>query len=301
LDRKLNTFESNSDRQIETLRESMGTVDRNVTDSLSSVIARISICERILEQLKSTSASQIETLRVGIAAVDRKITDSIQQPKSRPPDSSPASKPSVSSVRPSPSPVPRMAAASGNSDRALKFVLVGDSGVGKSQIVSQFTKHEFSDFPRAAFGAEFSGATICVHNHNVLLQLWDTPGQERFRSIAPAYYQGAIGALAVYDITSSDSFASIPGWLCGLRARAHPQIAIILIGNRADSGKLRAVSFEEGRSFAQSAHLLFIETSAKDATNISQAFEMLASEVIRRIEKGDLPEPTTAQSSRPKA
>jgi GTPase SAR1 family protein len=102
------------------------------------------------------------------------------------------------------------------------------------------------------------------------------------------YYRDAVGALALYDITSSSSFAAMGNWLRELRELAHPKLAIVLIGNKADLDTSRTVTCGEGRSFAEREYVLFIETSERDATNVSEAFELMTAEVIARYERGDL-------------
>jgi small GTP-binding protein len=168
----------------------------------------------------------------------------------------------------------------------MRLALVGDSGVGKSNILSQFMNQKFTPTHIATIAAGFETKTIEVHGHKGEFQLWDTSGQPKFRALMPLYIRGAVGALVFYDVTSSASFASIGSWLEELRKAARPQVAIILVGNKADCEELRAVSFEEGKSFADREQLLFIETSAKDGTNISEAFEMVTAEAIVRYEKG---------------
>jgi Ras-related protein Rab-11A len=249
---------------MQILRESMGTVEQKITDSLSSVVARLSVCEGELK-----SRSPVST-----------------------PTPTPTKKSWFSRNKHTPSPVPSITQppTSGNSDPAadflLKFVIVGDTGVGKSQIVSQFTKQQFSLHARPTAGVKYGTKTIQVHNHKATLQLWDTSGAECYRPITLAHYRNVIGALAVYDVTSSVSFASIGGWLEGLREKARPHCVMVIVGNKTDCDELRVVSFQEEKSFADREHLLFIETSANDAANISQVFELLSAEVIRVYEKG---------------
>jgi Ras-related protein Rab-11A len=102
------------------------------------------------------------------------------------------------------------------------------------------------------------------------------------------YCRKAVGALLVYDVTSSNSFASIGRLLEGIREQANPQVAIILIGNKTDCDALRKVNVEEGKGFAEREHLLFLETSAVDATNVTEAFKLVTAEVIARYERGAL-------------
>jgi small GTP-binding protein len=182
----------------------------------------------------------------------------------------------------------------------LKFILVGGTSAGKTQIIRTFIEQKFNPDVSATVGASFVPKTIDIRNRKVNLQLWDTSGVERSRQLLPMYCRDTQAALFVYDVTSSYSFAHIGLWLEVIRAHSHPHIALILIGTKTDLVDERQVRFEDGESFADREHMLFIETSAKDATNLSQAFELMAIETIRRIENGDLPKPPSAKPSRPK-
>jgi small GTP-binding protein len=194
-------------------------------------------------------------------------------------------KPSPSPL-PLPPPPPRVARSfDDRADHGLKIILIGDSGVGKSQIVSQYVEQKFKDNLAATVGVVYGAKTIDVHNYKAKLQICDTSGIERYRVQITQYFRGVVGALAVYDITDSNSFGSIRNWLVLLRNLVDPDVAIILVGNKSDHEGQRMVSFEEGQRFAEREHLLFSETSAKVATNISQAFELLVAEVIARYEK----------------
>jgi Ras-related protein Rab-11A len=127
--------------------------------------------------------------------------------------------------------------------------------------------------------------TIQVHNRTSLLEIYDTPGVEAYRSLLGLCIRGAVGALLVYDVTYSKSFASVRDWLQCFREQADPQAAIILIGNKTDCAERREVSFEEGKSYAESEHMLFIETSALNGTNIPEAFQMLTAEALERRDR----------------
>jgi Ras-related protein Rab-2A len=122
----------------------------------------------------------------------------------------------------------------------------------------------------------------------VKLQIWDTAGQESFRSITRSYYRGAAGALLVYDITRRDTFQHLSRWLEEAKQHAQPNMVILLIGNKNDLEHKRAVSLEEGRAFADANGLLFMETSAKTAYNVEQAFLKTAEEIHDKILSGDI-------------
>jgi Ras-related protein Rab-2A len=120
----------------------------------------------------------------------------------------------------------------------------------------------------------------------VKLQIWDTAGQESFRSITRSYYRGAAGALLVYDITRRDTFQHLSRWLEEAKQHAHENMVILLIGNKSDLEHRRAVSTQEGQEFADAHGLLFLETSAKTAFNVEMAFLKTADEIHRNIQNG---------------
>ncbi|KAG2462611.1 RB11A protein, partial [Polypterus senegalus] len=130
------------------------------------------------------------------------------------------------------------------------FVLIGESGVGKSNLLSRFTKNEFNHDSRTTIGVEFSTRTVIVDGLTVKAQIWDTAGLERYRAITSAYYRGAVGALLVYDISKHLTYASVERWLKELYDHADPHIVVMLVGNKSDLAHVRAVPTEEARDFA---------------------------------------------------
>ena len=188
-------------------------------------------------------------------------------------------------------------------------VLIGDSGVGKSNLLSRFTRNEFNLESKSTIGVEFATRSIQVDGKTIKAQIWDTAGeraeiryemrwelkhcksgQERYRAITSAYYRGAVGALLVYDIgsyhlTSSGvlvvteiiaakhlTYENVERWLRELRDHADANIVIMLVGNKSDLRHLRAVPTDESKAFAEKNTLSFIETSALDSTNVETAF-----------------------------
>jgi small GTP-binding protein len=173
-------------------------------------------------------------------------------------------------------------------DFLIKIVLIGDSGVGKTNLLSRFTRDQFNPESKSTIGVEFATKTMEIDGKNVKAQIWDTAGQERYRAITSAYYRGAIGAMLLYDITASLSFSSLSRWLQELRENADPNIVILLVGNKSDLAENRAVATDEGVGFSKSESLLFIETSARDASNVQEAFTLLITEVVKKLDKKDL-------------
>ncbi|XP_057970588.1 ras-related protein Rab11D [Malania oleifera] len=173
-------------------------------------------------------------------------------------------------------------------DYVFKIVLIGDSAVGKSQVLARFARNEFSLDSKATIGVEFQTRTLIIHHKSVKAQIWDTAGQERYRAVTSAYYRGAVGAMLVYDITKRQSFDHIPRWLEELRSHADKNIVIMLIGNKTDLENQRAVPTEDAKEFAQKEGLFFLETSALEATNVETAFSTVLTEIFNIVNKKNL-------------
>ncbi|XP_031490405.1 ras-related protein RABA2a [Nymphaea colorata] len=186
-------------------------------------------------------------------------------------------------------------------DYLFKIVLIGDSGVGKSNLLSRFTRNEFCLESKSTIGVEFATRTLQVEGRTVKAQIWDTAGQERYRAITSAYYRGALGALLVYDVTKPTTFENVGRWLKELRDHADSNIVIMLIGNKTDLKHLRAVATEDAQTFSEKEGLSFLETSALEATNVEKAFQTILSEIYRIISKksisSDEPGASTASAA----
>ncbi|KAL3693753.1 hypothetical protein R1sor_007404 [Riccia sorocarpa] len=194
-----------------------------------------------------------------------------------------------------------MANGFGERDRKIDFlfkvVLIGDSAVGKSQLLARFSRNEFSLESKATIGVEFQTRTIVVQQKTIKAQIWDTAGQERYRAVTSAYYRGAVGAMLVYDITKRQSFDHVHRWLEELRAHTDNNIVIMLIGNKSDLSNLRQVPTEDAKEYAEREGLFFLETSAMDATNVEAAFFTVLSEIYRIVSKKALIADEKAQSN----
>ncbi|XP_043933794.1 ras-related protein Rab-11A isoform X1 [Protopterus annectens] len=164
-----------------------------------------------------------------------------------------------------------------------RLVLIGDSGVGKSNLLSRFTRNEFNLESKSTIGVEFATRSIRVDAKTIKAQIWDTAGQERYRAITSAYYRGAVGALLVYDIAKHLTYENVERWLKELRDHADNNIVIMLVGNKSDLRHLRAVPTEEAKAFAEKNSLSFIETSALDSTNVETAFQTILTEIYRIV------------------
>ncbi|MQL96169.1 hypothetical protein Taro_028843 [Colocasia esculenta] len=170
-------------------------------------------------------------------------------------------------------------------DYLFKVVLIGDSGVGKSNLLSRFTRNEFSTESKSTIGVEFATRSIHVDDKVVKAQIWDTAGQERYRAITSAYYRGAVGALLVYDVTRHITFENVERWLKELRGHTDSNTVIMLVGNKADLRHLRAVSTEDAKAFAERENSFFMETSALESMNVESAFTEVLTQIYRVVSR----------------
>jgi small GTP-binding protein len=182
----------------------------------------------------------------------------------------------------------------------LKIVLTGESGTGKTNILSQFVRSNFNPNAKTTIGVECATKTFQVGTTTVKAQIWDTAGQERFRAITSTYYRGAHGAILVYDITNTQSFRNAARWLQELRNFAESNVPVALVGNKCDLEAMRSVSQDEGIRYAEAERLIFFETSAKTAVNLNEAFTALATEIVESIKKGGLPGSQTTVNAAPR-
>lgn len=173
-------------------------------------------------------------------------------------------------------------------DYVYKIVVIGDSAVGKTQILSRFAKNEFTFDSKSTIGVEFQTRTVSIQNKVIKAQIWDTAGQERYRAVTSAYYRGALGAMLVYDITKRQTFDHVARWVEELRAHADSSIIIMLIGNKADLIDGRQVPTEDAVEFAQDQGLFFSETSALTGDNVETAFFKVLEEIYDRVSKKSL-------------
>eukprot|EP00055_Hartaetosiga_balthica_P005009 m.14019 g.14019 ORF g.14019 m.14019 type:complete len:218 (+) comp4241_c0_seq1:51-704(+) len=167
----------------------------------------------------------------------------------------------------------------------FKYIIIGDSAVGKSCLLLQFTDNRFQMVHDLTIGVEFGARMVTIDKKQIKLQIWDTAGQESFRSITRSYYRGAAGALLVYDVTRRDTFEHLDSWLADARTHSNPNMVIMLIGNKSDLAENREVEYEEGERFARAHNLMFLETSAKTSSNVEDAFTSTASRIYEKIQK----------------
>ncbi|XP_030379157.1 ras-related protein Rab-18 [Scaptodrosophila lebanonensis] len=164
-------------------------------------------------------------------------------------------------------------------DRAIKLLIIGESGVGKSSLIRRFVENKFDENHDVTIGMDFKSKVMNVDGIDYKVALWDTAGAERFRSLTPSFYRKALGAILVYDITNRDSLVKLEAWLAELDSYSdNPNIAIIVVGNKID--KDRVVDREEGRKFARKHRALFIETSAKCDQFVSDVFKEIVEKIV---------------------
>ena len=170
-------------------------------------------------------------------------------------------------------------------DYLFKYLIIGNSGVGKSCLLIRFTDDKFEEGYVTTIGVDFKIKTLEIEGKSVKLQIWDTAGQERFRNIVSTYYKGGHGIMMVYDITDLESFRCLDSWLKEIEKNASKNVYKILVGNKNDMEKERKVSFEKGMEFADLHGMKFFETSAKENKNVEEAFKEMTKDIINSLKK----------------
>lgn len=153
--------------------------------------------------------------------------------------------------------------------------MIGDSGVGKSNLLSRFVDNVFNMDSKPTIGVEFATKTTNIDGKCIKNQIWDTAGQERFRAITNAYYRGAVGAIIAFDLTKAKTFENVQKWLGELKENAEQRITVMLVGNKSDLADTREVSPELIEDYANKNKLYYLETSAATGSNVNEAFTQL--------------------------
>ena len=179
-----------------------------------------------------------------------------------------------------------MATPGMNYDYLLKYIIIGDAAVGKSNLLLRFSQNDFKSEYQLTIGVEFGAKNIDISNRKYRLQIWDTAGQENYRSITRAYYKNSVCAILVYDITNRDSYEHISSWVEDCLAQSPKTVFMVLVGNKSDLNEQRKVTFEEGQQMAKNNNMLFYETSAKSGLNVDKVFEDSAKEIHKKINDG---------------
>ncbi|XVF50457.1 hypothetical protein PTKIN_Ptkin04bG0102500 [Pterospermum kingtungense] len=182
-------------------------------------------------------------------------------------------------------------------DYLFKAVLIGDSAVGKSNLLSRFATDEFRLDSKPTIGVEFAYRNVKIGDKIIKAQIWDTAGQERFRAITSSYYRGALGALLVYDITRRTTFENVKKWMHELREFGNLDMVVVLVGNKSDLSQSRQVNEEEGRNLAETEGLFFMETSALENVNVEEAFLRMIAKIHEITSKKYLDTAKTNETS----
>ena len=172
-----------------------------------------------------------------------------------------------------------------NFDYLLKYIIIGDAGVGKSNILLRYVYSTFKSEYQLTIGVEFGEKNVQLNDKNYKIQIWDTAGNEQFRSITRTYYKNSVCAIVVYDITRRESFESVINWIEDCKLNSPKTVFMILVGNKSDLNDNRQVTTEEGEEFATRYGIRFFETSAKDGVNIEEIFTESIQFIANRIEK----------------
>ena len=168
----------------------------------------------------------------------------------------------------------------------FKYIIIGDSAVGKSNLLLQYCHNKFNDDYQATIGVEFGAKNLTVNNKIYRVQIWDTAGQENFRSITRAYYKNSVCALVVYDITNKDTFNNVQTWIEDCKNQSPKTIFMVLVGNKNDLEDKRQVKYEEGMELANKNGMMFFETSAKSGFNVEEIFNSSAKAIAQKIDDG---------------
>lgn len=160
--------------------------------------------------------------------------------------------------------------------REVKCVVLGDTGVGKSSLVLKFVSGNFKPYSESTIGASFMSKLLTHKGVSIKFQIWDTAGQEKYHSLAPMYYRGAAAAVIVYDITRGNTFKTLKNWIDELKAQGPKDIALAIAGNKSDMSSSREVDTKTAREYAEEIGALYLETSAKDDTNVQEIFVRLS-------------------------
>lgn len=178
-------------------------------------------------------------------------------------------------------------------DYLFKLIIIGDSGIGKSSLLTRFADDVYTDSYISTIGVDFKIRTIDVAGKMCKLQIWDTAGQERFRTITSSYYRGAHGILLVFDITNPESFVNLTAWRKEVSNYASETVNLILVGTKSDLSEKRKISYTDASEFAKAHNMEYIETSAKSSINIDTAFITLTN----NLRKSYIP--TVRQDNKP--
>ena len=167
-----------------------------------------------------------------------------------------------------------------------KILLLGDSSVGKTCFLMRYTDNTFQDIHMSTIGLDYKLKNVQLENGKMVkIQVWDTAGQDRFRSITKNYYKGAHGIILIYDVTEQKSFDNVKNWMAQIKEEVSERVSIVLVGNKIDDEDNRKISTEQGESMAKDYEIIFFECSAKTGQNIDEIFNNLVKKVVENFSK----------------
>ena len=167
-----------------------------------------------------------------------------------------------------------------------KILLLGDSSVGKTCFLMRYTDNTFQDIHMSTIGLDYKLKNVQLENGKMVkIQVWDTAGQDRFRSITKNYYKGAHGIILIYDVTEQKSFDNVKNWMAQIKEEVSERVSIVLVGNKIDDEDNRKISTEQGESMAKEYEIMFFECSAKTGQNIDEIFNNLVKKVVENFSK----------------
>ena len=162
-----------------------------------------------------------------------------------------------------------------------KILILGDSKVGKSCFLTRYADNTYHEDYLSTIGMDYKIKNYELENGNIIkLYIWDTAGQDRFRSITSNYYKGADGIILIYDITKQETFNNVRNWITSIKEEAPAKVVLILVGNKVDDEKNRAVPKSEGEKIADEYNLPFLECSAKSDINVTETFDVLIKKIV---------------------
>ena|SRR3990167_31068 len=173
-------------------------------------------------------------------------------------------------------------------DYTIRLITIGDAGVGKSCMILRFTEDKFDHQKGSTVGVEYSTKDIEIEDTRIRLQLWDTAGQEQFKSITRSYYRSAAGAIIVFDLTNEESFLNVKKWVEATKEDGNPNMSMVLCGNKADLKNDRVVDATKAKALANEYGIEYIEVSALSNTNIQMAFNTVTYKIYNKVKSGKI-------------
>ena len=174
-----------------------------------------------------------------------------------------------------------------NYDLTLKILIVGDSGVGKTNFILRFLNNEFNQNYMSTAGIDLKSGSIIIKNKKIRIQIWDTAGQEKYKAITKNLFLKVMGALIVYDITNENSFYNLQSWVSMVKEECGKHMQIVIVGNKSDLDSKRAISKEEVLNYVKEQKVEYIETSSKTGENIIKAITLLSEQILENSESID--------------